>query len=377
MKSRNVQKYLSFTSLALVATLTGCGEANDSEELTGIADLSIVAAEGVGSVSIEFQGSSRVVSECLPVDGQLTTRLQRLPTGNVNINAAAFAGASCEGEATWFGEPQTVLLSPGQPSAIQIRFRPNGIVQIGTEFVPDAFCAGQTAPVSWADELDSGMLAPEWTVWEYGGPRNNGQVSPANRVSFGDSPGMLRYIVEPMTYYASASDYAPFQGTPYIYDPGLELSRAVTGERWTLDTKVSWHVPTPVNSAGFQVGVHLGPPGTAGFDCRVMRYSNSSSPVPSSNNYIYAECGPTGGSVVGPVQVPVVDDIVRHVRITRDDTALGIELSADGVTFESVATATLPDEIRCDPQVLQISGEAWFTPAGSYADYDYVRLTQR
>jgi hypothetical protein len=232
-------------------------------------------------------------------------------------------------------------------------------------------------PDTWSEDFSASSLAPEWAVWEYQGQRNNGLSSPANHISLTDSPGRLRYYVDPMTYYAASSDYVPFQGTPYMYDPGLELSRQIAGESWTVDVAVSWHVPLSVNSAGFIVAVHFGPPGTLGLECYLLRYSSSSSGAPADNNAFFGQCRIPGDSIVRIENAPIVVDILRYVRFTRDGLAVSVDISEDGSVWQNAVTDTLPDALRCATQEFQIQGEAWFSPNGSYADYDSVTFTRQ
>jgi hypothetical protein len=129
---------LGFAAAAALP-LVGCGApvSEDDSELTGIAQLAISAAEGVASVSVDFVGATRTVSHCIAVDGDTVTRIERLPTGSVDIDAAAFASADCQGEATWRADAQTVDFVPGELTPVSIVFRPNGIALVDTEWVDD------------------------------------------------------------------------------------------------------------------------------------------------------------------------------------------------------------------------------------------------
>ena len=122
--------------------LAGCSSANGASgkenELTGAARLAITAPTGVLSVQVTFTGQTRQVSRCLQVDGAAITLLQGLPTNTVQVSAAAYAGTACTGDAIWLADNQTVQLVPGQQTAIQLLFHPNGEAQIEGIFEADS-----------------------------------------------------------------------------------------------------------------------------------------------------------------------------------------------------------------------------------------------
>jgi hypothetical protein len=131
---------LLFLPAAVVAGLgSGCdgSSAKHEDDLDGVATIALTASSGVGSVRTEFKGATRTIIRCLAIDGAPTTRPQGLPTGSVTVSASSFSSTDCTGDATWIADDQTVQLSKGQVVAIQIVFRPNGIVTINTSYVDD------------------------------------------------------------------------------------------------------------------------------------------------------------------------------------------------------------------------------------------------
>ena len=154
MKERNrVQSMWCLAGVAILATSTmtaGCqgGEAAGNQDL-GVARIAFMAPRGVGNVELRVQGG-RLVTMCVPVDGQTTTRLDGLPTGQVTIGGAAYAGACGNGDPLWLAEPVTVTLRAGEPTDLTIVFRKNGIATITASFVDDEgspACAQRT-PIS-------------------------------------------------------------------------------------------------------------------------------------------------------------------------------------------------------------------------------------
>jgi hypothetical protein len=375
-------KPFALLTAAILGGVSGCSDAGASaaDELTGAASLAIVAAPGVASVSVEFQGPNRVVSRCVAVDGSATTLLKQLPTGSVTVTAAAYTSTTCEGNATWFADPQQVTMARGQVAPIHIVFRPNGLAEVTTSFEDDA-CAPTGSVPSWSEEFSDSTLMPAWSVWQYDGERHNGQTSPANHFSLTDNAGHLRYFVDPMTHAAAWRDYEPYFASPYYwYDPGLSLERELGGQHWALEVKASYFVPNVVNSAQHEVAVHFDPPGTAGLHCYLDRFSNDDVGAGTSrtNNIFFAGCsiGEEGIGDRWSEWAGLDTTIVRLVRFERDGASLKIRMSADQDTWIDLVAVTIPEAFSCAQQKMLISGAAWFSPQGSYADYDYVHFSR-
>lgn len=240
-----------------------------------------------------------------------------------------------------------------------------------------AGCDGSSVD-SWDDEFDSSTLGSEWNVWEFNGQRMNGQSSPANHFLTMANPGVLRYVVDPMTYPGAMSDYAPSLST-YWYDPGIEISRPIGGSSWRVDIRATWYVPLVVNSAGFNIYLRFGPGSSNSYSAQFWRFSydDSQSGQPSDGNCFRAGMGTMVYRPDDPAwfaRAPLTTSIERFLRFERSDATLTIQVSADEQTWVEVARGDIPDELRCEAQSVVFSGSAWFNPSGSYADYDYVRF---
>jgi hypothetical protein len=234
---------------------------------------------------------------------------------------------------------------------------------------------------SWRDEFDSASLSPAWAVWQYAGERHNNQTSPANHFSLSESAGRLRYYVDPMTHPAAWRDYAAYFASPYYwYDPGLSLERELGGLHWALEIKASYFVPNVVNAAQHEVAVHFDPPGTAGLHCYLDRFSNDDVGAGTSktNNVFNAACsiGEEGVAERWSEWAGLDTTIVRFVRFERDGASLKIRMGAEQGAWTDLVTMTIPEAFACAQQKLLISGAAWFSPQGSYADYDYVHFSR-
>lgn len=377
IKTRNLGRFSGMA--AILSVVAACSGEHEPEELTGVAELAITAPAEVLSVSIQFRGETRTVARCVPVDGQMT-RLAGLPTGLVAVDAQAFAARNCQGTAIWLAEPQTADLVRAIPVPISLVFRPNGIVDVDTTFEDDVACPGQAQVADWADEFDAGTLDSAWSVWQFAGQRMNGQSASTNSYSLTDNPGALRYLVDPMTYPGAMNDYAPMLST-YWYDPGIEVSRPISGTRWRVDMRADFYVPLVVNAAAFNVYLRFGAGSSNVYSAQFWRFSNddSGSGQQTDNNRFAAGLGTSvyrpGADVEWFEQAALTPNLSRFVRFERDGLTLTIQVSDDAQTWTEVVRGDLPAPLGCEPQSIAFSGSSWFNPGGSYADYDYVRFT--
>ena len=235
------------------------------------------------------------------------------------------------------------------------------------------------------ESFDAPVLGPEWTLAGYSGPfpRSHGYLSPANEYSLTANPGHLRYILQPMTHFDGfLNDYQ----TTYAYhsccnhDAGLELQRPFTGDHWTLETKVFFHLPF-ANGRAFQTRVYFGDGGPGTFYIYVGRGRD----VFPYNALQFALIEKYGSSlsehtvieVAGPSLDPITTDDSSHLfRIRRDGGVITVEWSDDnGVTWQMAFTHDLGDQLDGFEQRVAITGLSWFVNAGSYADVDYVKVT--
>jgi hypothetical protein len=310
--------------------------------------------------------------------GESQFALEGMPAGHVTVKGTLFDAAptaddSCGGVERYTGAAQT-FLRPNGEGDVTLRLVPIDStlhVDLGYESLGEAeneSCDGSEVS-SWSESFDSD-LGPEWNVFDYGGPRNNGQTSPANHYSLTENPGTLRYALDPMTATASSLGYEPrFDGTWYWYDPGVELSRELGGSDWQLDVTETYAVPLVVNAAHFETAVRFDSSGPLEAGCFYARYSNDDvgQGTNPEHNYFSAGCS-FGGSWTSWAGLET--SITRAVRFVRSANVLSVLESADGDTWTELVRAEIPEELRCVRQELQISGGSWFSPAGSYVDID-------
>ena len=237
------------------------------------------------------------------------------------------------------------------------------------------------------EEFDALAVDPAWEVREYAGPvpRVHGIMSPANRISLTANPGRLRYILEQMTHQDGY--WSGFQSTFSFHsccnhDPGIELRRAISGEHWVLETKATYFMPY-ANGRQQELRVYFGD-GGAGTVTAVLGRGRD-----VNQNWISAFVREkTGASLSDVVYLhfayenfpvfPAPDDrtmVDVWFRLERGGSVLTASWSMDGVAWNTFLSVDMGAKLDGKPQRVVVAGASWFVPAGSYAEYDYIRVT--
>jgi len=250
-----------------------------------------------------------------------------------------------------------------------------------------AMLAGRASAQGFAEEFSSATLDPAWQVVEYGGPfpRVHGLTAAANRFSLTDNPGHLRYLVEPMTHHDGFVN--GFQTTfgehsCCNHDPGLELRRVVSGENWRFEAKASYFMPFS-NGRGLIIRIYFGDGSPGTVYAQFGRHRDGPFPpgTPEGPGAIalrlFEKTGPRANDHVALEQVLVDRNAAEtyFFRLERSGGLLEASWSFDGTTWNLGYSHDLGSSIAGVDQHLVLAGQSWFTPAGSFADYDYLRLT--
>jgi hypothetical protein len=171
--------------------------------------------------------------------------------------------------------------------------------------------------------------------------------------------------------------YLPeFTGWYWLY-PSLEISRPLAGDHWVLEAKVTYSLIDGANGRVFDLMVYFDPERDRQTALQVSRQKNIS---PESNKLQYSlyDRGVLIHESIesrSPKDTLGVSQFTYIYRITRADTLIQVELSDDnGKNFQQVFSASLRPELRGLTQLLALTGESWFVPAGAYADWDYIRF---
>ncbi len=217
--------------------------------------------------------------------------------------------------------------------------------------------------VSFFEDFSSPTLDPAWSVYENTGVRSNGLTSPANHYSLTDHPGYLRYYLDQMTSGNALTGIA----SPG-YDLPLTFYRPLTGEQWTLESKIDFYMPW-ANGRTFNQMVGFGSPGSgysgAGYGYyRDSGYSANRLYFCQANNCPFLDLGNTG-----PADFPL------WLRMTRNRGLIELLYSLDGQSWATGGQHDFGSALDGLDQRLVLSGASWWVPAGSYADWDWVRFT--
>jgi len=234
--------------------------------------------------------------------------------------------------------------------------------------------------ISFEEEFTSPVLDPAWSIYEWKGPNVYGYNS-FGRYSLTDNPGHLRYYLDPIIFWSYQQSYQPsFSRHWYWWYPGLEISRPISGNRWILETKVTYSIVDGVNGRYFALVIFFEPGRNKEtalmivrgkdfhkkdhiyFSSLMIRLFDQGSVVSENKNCLASE------DTIG------VTKFTYHYRISRANTLITVELSEDGENYKKVLSGKLKPDLLDIPQQLAITGNSWYVPAGSYADWDYIRF---
>ncbi|HSL81620.1 MAG TPA: hypothetical protein VLF66_02515 [Thermoanaerobaculia bacterium] len=247
---------------------------------------------------------------------------------------------------------------------------------------PPAAAAG-----GFFDDFSGPVLDPAWTVvetWPGGTARAHGFTAPANRFSLSENPGFLRYSLDPMTHHDGfLNGYA----TTFSFhsccnhDAGLELHRTVSGDQWVFETGGVFFLPF-ANGRSFVVRIYFGTGEVPtywvslerGADVNhnfvLLRLHEKTGPALGDQTQLQVAM-PNGSWYYGVGNYPTAP---LYFRVERAGGVLTASSSDDGVTWSTAWSHDFGTALGGLDQRLVLTGQSWFVPAGSYADWDYVSL---
>ncbi len=186
--------------------------------------------------------------------------------------------------------------------------------------------------------------------------------------------------------YGFYTDFQPAYHVPhYWYDPGLDVRRSIEGMRWTIEAMGSFYLPQ-ANGRGFSLRVYFGEPGVIGTYCAEFhRFADvntnrfrgaleeQTGTNPMAGGFVRLEHDAPGGSWFwGDGVYP--NPTTFYFQLERFLGELTARWSLDGSTWTEFYTHDFGTGIDGRPQTIVLNGNSWFSPAGSYADWDYVRF---
>lgn len=273
-----------------------------------------------------------------------------------------------------------MFTSSSQPSRRAPRHRPGAFLTLLAVLM---LLPAAAAAQGFDEDFSSPTLDPAWSVVAFSGTRVHGLSSPANDWSLASSPGHLRYILHPMTHgdgYINGYQPTFSYHSCCNHDPGVELHRSFGGTSWTFETKVMYHMPF-ANGRNFDFRIYFGDGGPGTFYASFVRGRD----VHPFNAIYFRLVEKTGSNLsdltdrVSPPSLvfnPItVTDSTHWFRLDRNGGVLTAFWSDDGTTWNTAWSHDLGSALDGLDQRVVVTGLSWFVPAGSYADYDYIRVT--
>lgn len=157
---------------------------------------------------------------------------------------------------------------------------------------------------------------------------------------------------------------------PEGYYPGLLLARRVKGEKWTVEAKVNYHMPT-APGRWFSMCVWVGPNGTRpsiGSKAKSLAFCAlrraDSGYATDDFTFFYS-----------PGERPAVSiqKGMGYLRFERNGNAFKAWASLDATDYKEVLSVTLEKASASDVQKIVLGGQS-YSAAGSYAEYEYIKL---
>lgn len=223
-----------------------------------------------------------------------------------------------------------------------------------------------SAQEGFREDFSSNFLSPEWKVLHWSGQPWTYHIP--HRYSLTDNPGHLRFYIGAMTNGGSQ----PIHHT-YWWFPSIRLNRTFSGTDWTFETRVVYHLPFS-NARHFYIGIRYGDAekslGMIEFR-KTIDHTDYESPAQFFVNW--SSHNKRNNLAIEPsVELRSSETSVYYFRITRREYDFIVSWSRDGFRWKNIVTTTMDSKIDTTDQTLFLAAGSWFTPAGSYADYDYI-----
>lgn len=238
------------------------------------------------------------------------------------------------------------------------------------------------------DDFDTATLDPAWTAvqtWPGGVGRAHGFTQPGNRYSLSDSPGYLRYLLDPMTHSDGfLNGYATTFGQHSCcnHDAALEIHRMVSGQNWLFETRGIFHLPF-TNGRSFAARIYFGAGAVPTYSVWLWRGADvnqnfvvlglSQKTGPDLANQTTLRIHqPNGTWYYGTFNYPTAP---LFFRVERAEGLLTAYWSDDGTVWNTAWSHDLGSALDGLEQRVVLTGLSWFNTGGSFADWDYVAVT--
>lgn len=229
---------------------------------------------------------------------------------------------------------------------------------------------------SFFEDFSSPVLDSSWFVFQWNQP-NVYDYSSFGRYSLTANPGRLRFYLDPSMAEVYIHNSLPaFSGWYWLY-PGLQINRILLGDFWTLEARISYSMIDGAAGRAFDLMICFEPESDRSTSLIISRSKDFGGNKMASQLLDRGEIISSNEDCLAPGDSIRVTNFTYIYRISRNDTLIQAELSNDeGKTYRRVLSGSLRSDLRDLPQLLVLTGNCWFVPAGSYADYDYIRFWQ-
>jgi len=228
---------------------------------------------------------------------------------------------------------------------------------------------------SFIEDFSSPQLDSSWLVLEWNQPNIYNYAS-FGRFSLTEHPGQLRYYLDPIMSEAYIHSYLPYFSGWYWHYPGLKLNQILSGNSWQLETRVTYSMVDGAAGRAFDLMICFEPEPDRGTALIISRSKDFGSNRLEARLLDRGEITSTNEQCLAPGDSVGVNEFTYHYRISRTNTIIQVEVSDDdGICFKPALTGTLRSDLNDLPQLLILTGNCWFVPANSYADWDYIRFT--
>lgn len=232
------------------------------------------------------------------------------------------------------------------------------------------------ADSAFYEDFASPKLSPKWGVFQWQQP-NVYNYPNFGRYSLTDNPGHLRYYLDPISSQAYLWGYLPLFSGWYWFYPSLEFSRIFRGDTWQMETKITYFLPDGANGRGFDLVICF----DADRDPETSLVIHRAKDIRPGSSTLLVQLLDRGvikeinNQCLSPKDSLGVNSYTYVFRIARARDRIKVDLSDDlGDSFRTVLRGSLRSDLAGLPQLLLFTGDSWFVPAGSYADWDYVSL---
>jgi hypothetical protein len=228
---------------------------------------------------------------------------------------------------------------------------------------------------AFQEEFSDTVLSSQWIVYQWNRP-NLFSSSHFGHYSLTDQAGHLRYYLDPASLHGWIVGYLPNYSGIYWYYPSMELRRLLWGDRWVLETRVTYFLLDRINGRTLVWLVLFG--GDREFPCTLKVTRNKDWRA----NRFFISLSAEGKTVFRRSNCQIAGDTLGVSRFTYDfrvvryDSLLRVSMAEKGRPYEKILEEVLPENARNRVQWLVLTGSCWFAPAGAYAEYDYFRFNQ-